>query len=136
MSLRLRLLVGSSTSAFAYALEPPAPMNHGSIQADVKLTGKIDLQRCVDDIWEVKVCVVDDALLCCVYGFRYLVTWRSVPLSLLYLTGLLLCCVKTYLTWAVIPLLLAISLIINSFPEAPRSSDVLSKYERWNPCTN
>ena len=53
---------------------------------------------------EVKVRVLDDAVLCCVYGFRYLVTWRSLPLSAIYLVGLLLCCWKTYLTWAIIPL--------------------------------
>lgn len=28
------------------------------------------------------------------------------------------CCWKTYLTWAVIPLLLALSLVVNSFPQA------------------
>lgn len=40
---------------------------------------------------EVKVRVLDDAVLCCVYGFRYLVSWRSGLLSGVYLLGLLLC---------------------------------------------
>ena len=124
----------------------------------------------------MKVRVLDDAVLCCVYGFRYLVSWRSGLLSGVYLLGLLLClgkqmgrdwwetphmepsecgflargswinmnqlelhharvnlsmtcfffhiwnplrcCWKTYLTWAVIPLLLALSLVVNSFPQA------------------
>jgi len=118
VSLRLKLLVSTIDSFFAYALEPPAPENFGGAKEDVKIMRKIDVQRCYDDIMEVKVRVLDDAVLCCVYGFRYLVSWRSGLLSGVYLLGLLLCCWKTYLTWAVIPLLLALSLVVNSFPQA------------------
>lgn len=118
VSLRLKLLVSNMDSLFAYALDPPAPFNYGSAKEDVKIIKKIDIQRVYDDLMEVKVRVLDDAVLCCVYGFRYLVSWRSTPLSLCYLVGLLLCCWKTYLTWAIIPLLLAMSLIVNSVPRA------------------
>lgn len=118
ISLRLKFLVSRFDSLFAYAMDAPAPENLGGLKQDVKITRKIDVQRVYDDIMEVKVRVLDDAVLCCVYGFRYLVTWRSLPLSAIYLVGLLLCCWKTYLTWAIIPLLLAISLIVNRFPSA------------------
>eukprot|EP00435_Cladocopium_sp_Y103_P045128 s728_g12.t2 len=118
ISLRLKLLVSRFDSLFAYAMDAPSPENLGGLKQDVKITRKIDVQRVYDDIMEVKVRVLDDAVLCCAYGFRYLVTWRSLPLSAIYLVGLLLCCWKTYLTWAIIPLLLAISLIVNRFPSA------------------
>ena len=51
---------------------------------------------------EVKVRVLDDAVLCCVYGFRYLVSWRSGLLSGVYLLGLLLCLGSIWfvLTWS------------------------------------
>ncbi|CAJ1448075.1 unnamed protein product, partial [Effrenium voratum] len=117
ISLRLKLAVSSGDSLFALALDPPAPVNLGT-KEEVVLTRKVDIQRCYDDLWEVKVRVVDDAVLCCVYGFKYLVSWRSWPLSLIYLVGLIACCVRTYLVWAIVPLLLAISLFVNSFPKA------------------
>ena len=116
--VRLKLLVGSFDSIFAYAMDAPNPINFGGFKTDVRIAGEVDIQRVYDDIMEVKVRLLDDAILCCVYGFRYLVTWRSFVLSALYLCGLLLCCWKTYLTWAIIPLLLAISLVVNSFPQA------------------
>ena len=76
-----------------------------------------DIQQCADEVWEVKVKLLDDALLCCMYGLKYLFSWRCWPLSLLYLIGLLVCCYKSYWWWAIIPLLLSVSLIVNSFPE-------------------
>ena len=75
------------------------------------------MQQCADEVWEVKVQLLDDALWCCLYGFKYLISWRCWPLSLLYLIGLLLCCYKSYWWWAIIPALLSVSLVINSFPE-------------------
>eukprot|EP00913_Durusdinium_trenchii_P020485 g19244.t1 len=137
VSLRLKLLVSKVSSCFAYALDPPRLEHYGAWKQEVILTKPVDVQRCYDDFYEVKVHVLDNALLCCVYGFKYLVSWRSISLSLMpgkkrvvigltrgifqsriYLVGLLACCFKTYLTWAIMPLLLALSLFINSFPEA------------------
>ena len=76
-----------------------------------------DIQQCVDEAWEVKVKLLDDALLCCMYGFKYLISWRCWPLSLVYFLGLLVCCYKSYWWWAIIPALLSVSLVVNSFPE-------------------
>ncbi|CAK9088429.1 unnamed protein product [Durusdinium trenchii] len=118
VSLRLKLLVSKADSMFAYALDPPLMVNYGGLKQEVTLSKQVDMQRCYDDFYEVKVHVLDNALLCCAYGFRYLVSWRSTLLSLIYLVGLLTCCWKTYLNWAIIPLLLALSLCINSFTEA------------------
>lgn len=53
VSLRLKLLVSTIDSFFAYALEPPAPENFGGAKEDVKIMRKIDVQRCYDDIMEV-----------------------------------------------------------------------------------
>ena len=71
----------------------------------------------MDEVWEVKVQLLDDAVLCCVYGFKYLISWRCWPLSLLYLVGSLVCCYRSYWWWAILPLLLSVSLVVNSFPE-------------------
>eukprot|EP00913_Durusdinium_trenchii_P010502 g9847.t1 len=97
---------------FAYALDPPLMVNYGGLKQEVTLSKQVDMQRCYDDFYEVKVHVLDNALLCCAYGFRYLVSWRSTLLSLM--PGIK----ETYLNWAIIPLLLALSLCINSFTEA------------------
>lgn len=53
VSLRLKLLVSTIDSFFAYALDPPAPENFGGAKEDVKIMRKIDVQRCYDDIMEV-----------------------------------------------------------------------------------
>ncbi len=53
VSLRLKLLVSTIDSFFAYALDPPAPENFGGVKEDVKIMRKIDVQRCYDDIMEV-----------------------------------------------------------------------------------
>ncbi|CAE7699789.1 unnamed protein product, partial [Symbiodinium microadriaticum] len=116
ISLKLKTVVSSADSLFALALDAPPPVNMG-IRETTELKRTPDIQQCVDEAWEVKVKLLDDALLCCMYGFKYLISWRCWPLSLLYFLGLLVCCYKSYWWWAIIPALLSVSLVVNSFPE-------------------
>mmetsp|Transcript_16818 Transcript_16818/g.39565 ORF Transcript_16818/g.39565 Transcript_16818/m.39565 type:complete len:726 (-) Transcript_16818:121-2298(-) len=116
ISLKLKTVVSSADSLFALALDAPPPVNMG-IRETTELKRTPDIQQCVDEAWEVKVKLLDDALLCCMYGFKYLISWRCWPLSLVYFLGLLVCCYKSYWWWAIIPALLSVSLVVNSFPE-------------------
>ncbi|CAK9088370.1 C2 domain-containing protein [Durusdinium trenchii] len=137
VSLRLKLLVSKADSMFAYALDPPLMVNYGGLKQEVTLSKQVDMQRppavgdgCYDDFYEVKapspalervsvpdteVHVLDNALLCCAYGFRYLVSWRSTLLSLM--PGIKEVRPPTSSS-TYQGLLLALSLCINSFTEA------------------
>jgi len=71
------------------------------------------LQYCYDEIYEFKVQLLDDALRCLMYYFRYIVAWRSIPLSVIWLVSFLFVCWHTFMMWAVFPLLVVLSLIVN-----------------------
>eukprot|EP00440_Ansanella_granifera_P072342 gb/GFBE01078507.1/.p1 GENE.gb/GFBE01078507.1/~~gb/GFBE01078507.1/.p1 ORF type:complete len:746 (+),score=144.30 gb/GFBE01078507.1/:1-2238(+) len=117
ITLRLKKVVSGCDNMFALALNPPAPVRRPPTM-EVEVEEKIDVQRCWDELMDVRYKLYDDAVLCVHYWFKYMVTWRSSLLSFVYLVGFLTICWHSYTMWAIAPVLISISLIVNQFPAA------------------
>jgi len=117
--MRLRKCVSEQSSLFALAVDPPAPKSYGDyvIQEEVeegKVRQRLDLQRGMDLLTEMKIRLGEDFGFCLFYYFWYIASWRSVAISL-PLTILLGSITIHFYWWTIVwPGILAVLLILNS----------------------
>eukprot|EP00931_Biecheleriopsis_adriatica_P076958 TRINITY_DN50616_c0_g1_i1.p1 TRINITY_DN50616_c0_g1~~TRINITY_DN50616_c0_g1_i1.p1 ORF type:complete len:654 (-),score=96.48 TRINITY_DN50616_c0_g1_i1:96-2057(-) len=82
----LKLVQKSKNSFFALALDPPPPQYFRRQDETLDDMPGLNLQGMTDDLFDIKIATVENLLVRCQCLFRYLLSWRSWPLSL----GLLL----------------------------------------------
>eukprot|EP00411_Alexandrium_monilatum_P034056 CAMPEP_0175360848 /NCGR_PEP_ID=MMETSP0095-20121207/16249_1 /TAXON_ID=311494 /ORGANISM="Alexandrium monilatum, Strain CCMP3105" /LENGTH=607 /DNA_ID=CAMNT_0016658669 /DNA_START=36 /DNA_END=1859 /DNA_ORIENTATION=- len=114
--LRLERLGTWLDSAYALALDPPPPKNFG-VRAKATPTDKLpelDLQDLRDEITDIKLALFDGALVSTANFCGYVLQWRSTLLSLSVAAVLIVAWLLPYLTWVVIPALLAVFLVLFS----------------------
>eukprot|EP00441_Pelagodinium_beii_P040540 CAMPEP_0197644698 /NCGR_PEP_ID=MMETSP1338-20131121/17584_1 /TAXON_ID=43686 ORGANISM="Pelagodinium beii, Strain RCC1491" /NCGR_SAMPLE_ID=MMETSP1338 /ASSEMBLY_ACC=CAM_ASM_000754 /LENGTH=733 /DNA_ID=CAMNT_0043218135 /DNA_START=73 /DNA_END=2274 /DNA_ORIENTATION=+ len=117
LRLNLKQVVSSTTAKFALALDPHPAVSRGT-PTEVEVAELIDLQYCVDEVFEFKVKLLDDAVFCFLYWVLYLLTWRSSLLSFIHLAIWLIVAWHTFLFSTLFPLLLILNLVVNYFPAA------------------
>ncbi|CAE8626111.1 unnamed protein product [Polarella glacialis] len=140
--LRLFPVVSAQDCTFALALDPPVPVDFGTYVQEENLV-KLDVQDLFDDLMDIKRSFVDDGLVCILNFCRYVLNWRSVPISLVYTAGALVICLRPWdLFIPVVFALLAVSVCLLALGQlarqlttggsnAPLTEDGFQDVARW-----